>query len=522
MKIKTNYFLLLLVTTLVLSFSAAASAAVKEVTFFPNAARITETAKINPQCSGNEKCRSTILLPSQADPESFSVSTPSGNRIKIDDIQMKSITRRDEARIAELRKQIDKLKADRKELQARLQALDVQLQFWQMQTKTHPKNVAEADNFAIAIGKNVKKSSQEKFAVENDMEKIDKQLKELQENLNQAAGSKDTAWEATLTFSTSTPGETALFYTYNMADCGWRPLYRIEALPSEKKVAFSWEAELWQSSGSDWKQAQINLATLQPVVTVTPPDLPAWVIKKRSSRAYKSLLREESAMPRAAMEKRSFDAEENQDAVPREVVKATYSVWSVGKRDIPAGQKQRVKIKEENWPADFFFLARPSLSPQSFICAQVKFAHAVEIPSGEAMLLIDGAILGKQNFSLAGTESRLFFGVSPLVSVTSSTLADKAGTKTVFQNKQTQLWQWLIEAKNSGNSNIRLRIEEPVPQARDERISLSFKQNPEPTEKDHNKFVWLVEVPARQKITISNTIEMEAPKDLDLDLGWRR
>jgi hypothetical protein len=138
------------------------------------------------------------------------------------------------------------------------------------------------------------------------------------------------------------------------------------------------------------------------------------------------------------------------------------------------------------------------------------------------MFLIDGAVLGKRNFTLAGAEGLLFFGTSPLISVTSSTLADKSGAKTVFQNKQTQLWQWLIEANNSSSNNIKLRIEEPAPQARDERIRLTFKQNPEPLEKDHTKFVWIIDVPARQKITIQNEVQLEAPKDLDLDLGWRR
>jgi hypothetical protein len=61
-----------------------------------------------------------------------------------------------------------------------------------------------------------------------------------------------------------------------------------------------------------------------------------------------------------------------------------------------------------------------------------------------------------------------------------------------------------------------------VPQPRDERIRLTFKQNPEPVQKDHAKFVWVVEVPARQKVIIENKIELEAPKDMDLDLGWRR
>jgi len=55
--------------------------------------------------------------------------------------------------------------------------------------------------------------------------------------------------------------------------------------------------------------------------------------------------------------------------------------------------------------------------------------------------------------------------------------------KQIFQDKQTKNRQWLIEAKNSGSADIKLRIEEPVPQARDKRIKLNFRQNPEPVEK---------------------------------------
>jgi hypothetical protein len=84
------------------------------------------------------------------------------------------------------------------------------------------------------------------------------------------------------------------------------------------------------------------------------------------------------------------------------------------------------------------------------------------------------------------------------------------------------LWQWLIEAKNSSNADIKLRIEEPCPQARDERIHLTFRPSPEPIEKDHEKFVWLIDLASQQKKTIQNTIELEAPKDMDLDMGWRR
>lgn len=497
----------------------AVQAAVKEVIFFPNSAKIMETAKVVPQCSGDEKCRTSITIPPQADPQSLVVSLPSGSRIKIDDVQTKPVERRDEAKIAELRKQIAKLKQDRKEFQARLQALDVQMQFWQMQTKAKIKSIADADNLSAAIGKNIRKATQEKFSVEGEVEKIDKRVKELQDNLNQAAGKKETAWEAALTFSAAGPGDLVIFYNYNLAGCGWLPLYRIEALPAENRISFVWEAQLWQSSGEDWNQVQVSLATLQPVLTVTPPDLPPWIIKQRSAPIYRPSRKEKAA---AAMDKNVLAMEDNQEAVAGETALTTYSLWSVGRKNISAGQRQRLKIKEEYWPAEFLFLARPSLSPQAFVRAQVKLEKPVEIPSGEALFLIDGAMLGKRNFSLAGTEGMLFFGTSPLISVTTITLADKAGSKTIFQNKQTRTWQWLLEANNSSNADIKLRIEEPLPQARDERIRLTFKSNPEPAQKDHEKFVWITELAAKQKKTIENTIELEAPKEMVLDFGWRR
>jgi len=515
-----KYFSFLVLISFLFLFSSPVHAVVKEVTLFPNSARVMETARLHPQCSGNEKCRASIILPPQSDPASLVVTLPAAGRTKIDDIQLKAVPRRDEAQISELRKQIGKLKNDRQELQAKMQALDVQLQFWQMQTKAKTKTVADADNLSAAIGRNVKKSSSGKFAVAADMEKLDKQLKELQDALDKAAGSKETAWEAALTFSGSGK-EIVLSYNYNLGGCGWLPLYRIEALPAQNRVSFSWEAQLWQSAGEDWKQVQINLATLQPAATVMPPDLPDWIIKKRPRPVYKSMRKDIPEAP--AMEQSTLAVgDERREAAVEESVRTTYSMWSIGRKDLPAGAGQRLKIKEENWPADFLFLARPSLGQQAFVRAQVKLAGPADIPAGEALFLIDGAVLGKRNFSLAGDEGTLYFGTSPLISVTSSTLENKSGATTVFQDKQTQLWQWLIEAKNLSGSNIKLRIEEPVPQARDKRIRLNFKQNPAPLEKDHSKFVWIVDVPARQKTTISNTIELEAPKDMDLDLGWRR
>jgi serine protease inhibitor ecotin len=64
-----------LIIILILLFPFVPLATVKEVTLFPNSAKISETAKIHPQCDKG-KCLSVITLPPQADPESLVVSLP--------------------------------------------------------------------------------------------------------------------------------------------------------------------------------------------------------------------------------------------------------------------------------------------------------------------------------------------------------------------------------------------------------------------------------------------------------------
>jgi uncharacterized protein (TIGR02231 family) len=516
MKARNYYIHHKLIIVLFLIFPISAMATVKEVTLFPNSAKISETAKINPHCDKG-KCISVMTLPSQADPESLVVSLPPQSHLKIEDVQIKQVQAQDEVKIAELRKKIAGLQDERKEKQAKLQALEAQIQFWQAQTKAKTKTVADSYKLADAIGKNIRMSNQEKFTIETKLEQIDKNIKKLQEELNQSAGKKETAWETTIITSGAGQNEVYFSYTYSLAGCGWLPLYRIEALPAGKIVSFSWETEVWQSSGEDWKQVQLNVATLQPVINVNPPEMPAWIIKPRV--LYKTPRKKDVAAV-SLMQKEESD-NESLGAAPAETQNTSYSVWSLGKKNIPAGNRQRLKIKDESWPAEFLFLARPSINPQAFVRAQVKLEHPAQIPPGQAIFVIDGAILGKREFSFAGSEGELFFGTTPLISVTSSTIADQSGEKTAFQDKQTRSWQWLIEAKNSGNSDIKLRIEEPVPQARNKKIHLNFKLNPEPAEKDHAKFVWLLDVPAGQKRTIQNNIELEAPKDMNIDFGWR-
>jgi len=527
MKRQVNLLIPLSFTLLFFLCSSLAGATPREVTLFPGSAQVVETAVLKAIPEGNLK-KAVLTLPAQADPESLVTRVNPDGPLRIMDQTWRQIIRLDDDKIKDLRKKIEALKGERIYLQATIRSLETQIQFWQMQTKAKTKTTLEAVHFSAAIGKNIHKAFQDKMTREQELAKLDKRIKELEDDLNRTAGKKDNIWEITLLLAGApTATELSVSYAYNLSGCGWTPLYRIEARPENGQILFSWEAEIRQSSGQDWNQVAMNLATLQPSGIIAPQDLAPWIIRPRPVVIYKKTARK-NAKPEAltAMREAADEAEAAPDeaaaSAPSEVRRTTYSLWSLGKMTIPAGIRQRIKVQEEPWAADFIHVIRPSLSGKAFVQGILQFSEVLDIPTGQAIFMVDGAILGKRPFSFSGKQGSIFFGEDPFVSAKVDLLTKQSGGKTFLADKQTYQWQWRTEVENRRKTPIRIRIEESLPQIRDERIKVTVQNRPETSEQNAMTWIWKMEAPAGQKQSILTTVHLEAPKDMDLDLGWRK
>jgi uncharacterized protein (TIGR02231 family) len=504
---------------LVFLIPAAADALPKAVTFFPASARVTDVSRILPQADGR-LYTAAVNLPSQAVPDSLTAKVDPSSELKILDQQWRQISRPDEGRLADLRRQLLQARTERNELFSAMQALEAQIQFWQAQAKAKGRPLGETESLAKGIGRNVKKDLQEKLALEPDLERLDRRIREIQEEIARTAGQKETLWEVKLFLAGPSPRETELTLTYTLNGCGWAPLYRLDAHPREQSIRFTWDAEIWQSSGSDWNDVETEVATLQPHGALAPPELPPWIIRPRPElRAAKARRTEVMAAPPGAGQALLSDA---QEAEPQETRQSTFSLWSLGKRSIPAGTRHRLKIREENWPAAFLHLLRPSVTSQAFVRAAVTFPGENELPAGPASFLIDGALVGKRPFALAAREATVYFGIDPLVTARSVLLARQSGEKGLIVDRQTQEWSWRLEVANGRSDAVEVRLEEPLPRPRDERIQITIRSDPEPGERSVSELVWRLTVPGGQKRTVMNAVHLVAPKEFDLDLGWRR
>ena len=495
-------------------------AAPVEVMLYPASAQITEIQKLPLKAVDGKTSEAIFFIPGQSDPETLTTKIVSPANLKVLDQRWRQLNRPDEQTVTHLKKELADLKKEHRRLQSDNRSLETQIQFWQLQTKARMKTVAEAGNMSAAIGRNMKKTIQDKLSLEPIIDETAKKIKDIEEKLQQTTGKRETSWEVTIVFSGAAAKEATLAYGYAVTGCGWSSLYRLEAQPLKHRVRFTWDAEIWQSTGQDWRQVNIRLATLQPRKIIEPPELPPWIIKPRERLIYRNQKSARGAMLMEAADQAELTSPEG--GAPTLTRESSFHVWEIGKRSLAAGQRQRLQVREEEWPAEFLHLTRPAQGEQTFVRGEVKFSEDREIPPGTALYIIDGSLVGKRSFSLAGREGMIYFGSDPLVKATAVLLTKAAGEKTLFTDKQTHRWEWRIEISNARSYPVRVRIEEPLPQSRDERIQITLKSDPAPTESTPDSRIWIVEAPAGGKRHLLTAVSLEAPKNLPLDLGWRR
>ncbi len=480
-----------IITSFFCLYPLNARAVPKEVIIYPDSAQVVEESKVHLNHVGKDLQTAVFFLPGQADPNSLVTRLLKDTGVRIEDQTWRQVVRYDDEKIKKLRKQAQLLKSERNSIQAAISSLETQVQFWQMQTKSKTKTLSESFNIVSAIGKNIQKAYHDKLSCEQELDTINKQIKEVTDELNRTGEKKETLWEITLLVSASKTHEALLTYGYLLSGCGWKPAYRIDARPREKRILFSWEADIWQDSGQDWNEVDLSISTSQPVRSDALPDLTPWIINPLSATS--------------ALQKKG---------------KSNITFLHLGKNNLPTGLRQRLSIEEDEWTADFIHLIRPTLSSQSFVKALVNFPEPIEILEGEAIFMIDGAYLKKQVFSYSGQEGVFFFGIDPLVNAY-SLITKKSAGKMFYENMQAVIRDIRIDIQNTGKIPAKVLIEYPYPQAGDENIKLAFQHNTPVSEQDRKTLTWKFDIAAGQKKSIFTTINITAPADMKMDLGCK-
>lgn len=523
-----------LLTIALLLIPALSWAVPVRVTLFPTSALVEETGRVAsasnkegsltqedlrvleviPSAEKDGFSSVILTLPGQANPATLRFGRlPAGTAIA--DLTWIMRQEQNQTALATLNTRLAELKTQRNAILAEQDGIRGRMAFWQAQTEPVQQSVTALRELAAEVGSTLRADSGKLRDLDQKLTDVNTRIATTENEIAQAAGQDRSVWDVTVLFTGQPPKE--LTYDYTLSDCGWTPLYRLEAKPKERSIDFSWQAKVWQRSGQDWTKVILHLATMPPDSQSAPGDLPPWEI-----RPLEIYHKAAGAPTMMAMRAESLDVAEAPAPMPEEVRHTTYAAWDMGQRALPAGETRVFEIRRETWPATFIHLLRPSLDSKAYVQATASFDQPKDLPLGSAFFLIDGATVDQREFSLSGKEATMFFGADPLLTCETTLYEKKTGDKGLFKQKQTFVRQWAMTIRNASAHHLQYRLEEPKPLPRDERITLDLAATPAPLQEEKPEILaWNGTVNAGSAQTVSLTLTFEAPEDLALDPGWR-
>ncbi len=404
---------------LVLAGPSALFAVPIEVTLYPESARIAEAIKARLQPADAGRLSTVFSLPGALDPSTLTIGCLPAGSCRVEDYRVKKVETPLGLKESEIEKKAAKARDEAARIRTAILAAETQIQFWQLQTKAKTKTLADARNMAAAIGQNIRKTGREKIALEEGLGKVEQRLRDIEAERAALPERRKAVWEVTATLSGTAAREQTLGIAYRMGGCGWNPVYRIEAKPGEQKIQLSFDAEIRQASGQDWKDVQVMLVFSDPTkgtaaaaaVAAVPslkPDAPP---VKKGKKARKSAA---GAKVREPVPEKEPSPD---PAAPATAPCATGACgpWILGKTDVPAGSAVTRNVLRETGDGSFLYRME-SLAGEPILQAEGRPAWTVRMPAGPALFMIDGAVTGHGRFPEQGDRS-LMFGRDPRVAL---------------------------------------------------------------------------------------------------------
>lgn len=498
--------------------AAPASGEVQSVLLSPASAQVTETATLALAAERGLRL-GRLILPRAADTASLRLAVLEPAGLAVADLAFQPVQRRDEARIAELARQVKALEAEVRALSDERAAHQATADYWRSQAAAKENKPAEARDMAAALLAGLAAELKALADLDRKVEDAKKRLAEARTELDRATGGGETVWEAAVAFSGPAAaldkGQVRVRATYTVGNCGWEPRYALDARPADSRVDFAFDALLRQQTGRDWTGADLTLATTALHGAPAPPPPGEWIIRPArpqiETRVKAKLSMEMAAAPMAVQE----DA--NAVPEPQRAEGRLFDQYSLGKATLRSGDTRRMAVRRAQWKADFDLLLRPQASAHAFLRGKVALDEAAKYPAGRAAWSVDRVFVREGRFSLFGREAELFLGPDPSVHAELRTLADTAGEKGLFGNKKTHAWDWLLTVENAGSAAVKVRVEDALPRSADERIGI--QERLPGAAKEEGLAVWTLAIPAGGTAEIKYGYTVTYPGDMDLDPG---
>lgn len=487
-----------------------ADAPIVAVTVFPDRARVTRTVEIRLPAGS-----STVVLGGLSAGligQSLRVEGSGSGAFLIGSVETRRRFLETAARAEErrLESEIEALGDGRREIEDRVAALRLQLDFIAAIGRDMPKSANEeivrgkmapgdwktawltlAEGAAEARG-GIRKAEIEARAIKRRIERARREL-------NRVRTGRKSVIEARINVEAGTPVSARLSLSYQIRGASWRPLYDARLDTAAERVSLTQIGEIRQRTGEDWSGVRLALSTARPGIGARVPALDPWFIDIVEtmpiggvSGAASALRKTDSfdelrdAMSRERMLASEAPAKQKKAEIVAAEFAATYRIAGVA--TVPSdGEPHKVVISERTLEAELAILTAPKLGPMAYLYGEVKHGGEEPLLPGPVAVFRDGAFVGGGALPLLrpGETAKLAFGADDKVRVDYRLETAVRSRQGLFDRDRRHERRYRIEIANHHARAMTITVLDQLPVARDERIEVVLlKDATQPSERD--------------------------------------
>lgn len=318
---------------------------------------------------------------------------------------------------------------------------------------------------------------------------------------------------------------------YLSYSAGWYATYDIKATDIAQPVRLTYKANIWQSSGIDWKDVLLTCSTGNPAIGNNAPQLTTWYLTY-----YNYMYEERDAVKAVAAESRMDDVQEDLNSyLGNAPVSADYSSgYTVQqqtltnmefeiklKYNIPSdGKSHLVALQDKMLDADYNYLIVPKLDNDAFLVAKITGWEDAGLLPGNANIYFKNSLVGKTSLNTLTLDDTLSIsmGRDQSIEVARKALKEKSSDKFIGQNREVEM-VYEITVRNNKAIGIDMVVMDQVPISQDESIKVELGDLGKASLEEYTGFLtWRDKVPSKGKKTYQFGYTVTYPKDKIIQL----
>jgi uncharacterized protein (TIGR02231 family) len=450
-------------------------------------------------------------------------------------------------RVAHLTRQIEQLEAEKRHLQAQVDALVLQSSFIAgLREKTEEpfaqslsrKNLSlsETLDFLNFIGSQYSEYAIASGECKTQQQELDKELQVLRASLQkiQTPHPKESL-SIVVGVEVAGEGEFELEVSYIVNRASWTPLYDLRFNTTSDIVHLGYLAEITQSSGEDWIGANLTLSTAKPGLGTLPPKLEPWYIdaprpqmlRQRRFAAQPPLLPSIAEPPASAVR---ADWQEEGEVAEDDLIQAESVTAEVSKEgsvvnfklngggNIPSdGVPHKTTIFNDDYPCNFDYVAMPRLVSFAYLQANVKNnPNGATLLPGKANIFRNNVFIGTTQLEniAPGQEFKLNLGIDEGLKIERD-LVERLVDKRLISNQRRITYSYRLIITNLLDKEVNLKVTEQLPVSRNEQIKVRLsRSNPQIQLSEMGILEWQLTLPPQEKRDIYYQFNVEHPPEL--------